>query len=512
MTRMGRPTLPARDATAATRRATAGPAARARREGAAWLVAAVAVTVGLRLARAHVGPVHVALAYFLLVLGGSARCGRRVGLALAAACFLAFNFFFVAPFGTLRVHDPLDWLVLLAFFATSAVAAQLLHRAQVAARAAEATAGELRRLARLGGEALHAPHADDAAAAIASAVREETGVDRCELYLHDPATGKLVLVAESGVIEDATGEGARAAPHTVQELLIAADARSLILPLLVSDRQVGLLYLRSGEVIAPDLGAHPFTRALAQYAALGLERIALSRAAAHTEALREADRLKDELLAAVSHDLRTPLTSIKATAHEIARSGDDRGELIEGEADRLNRYVTNLLDLSRLNAGALPVHLELVPVEDVAGALLQEVSALPGGAALQVALTGDDALLVGRLDLVLTLRALVNLVENALRHSPGDVGLRVHRVGDEVRFEVLDRGPGIRAEDRPRLFEPFQRGPGPRAGGAGLGLPIARRLIEAQGGTLTMDDRDGGGTRFTVRLPRAEIAAGVDAS
>ncbi|HEY0997918.1 MAG TPA: ATP-binding protein [Gemmatimonadaceae bacterium] len=496
----------------AASRGAPAPAGPAWREGAAWIAAAVVVTVGLRLVRAHVGPVHVAIAYLLVVLGGSARCGRRVGMALAALSFLAFNFFFVPPYGTLRVHDPLDWLELLAFFATGAVTAQLLHRAQGAARAAEAHAGELRRLARLGGEALHAAHADDAAAAIARTIREETGVERCELYLRDAATGQLAIVAQAGEVTDPATEGDPLGARTVQELLIAADARSLLMPLMVSDRQVGLLSLRSAQVIAPDLAAHPFTRALAQYAALGLERIALSRAAARAEALHEADRLKDELLSAVSHDLRTPLTSIKATAHEIALAGDERGELIEGEADRLNRYVTNLLDLSRLNAGAVPVHLELVPVEEVAGALLQEVSALPGGAALRVELAGDDALLVGRLDLVLTLRALVNLVENALRHSPGDVMLRVRRAGGEVRFEVLDRGPGIPAADRARLFEPFQRGASQRGDGAGLGLPIARRLVEAQGGTLEVEDREGGGTAFTVRLPRAEIGAGVHAS
>jgi two-component system sensor histidine kinase KdpD len=158
------------------------------------------------------------------------------------------------------------------------------------------------------------------------------------------------------------------------------------------------------------------------------------------------------------------------------------------------------------------VHLELVPVEEVAGALLQEVSALPNGAALQLSLTGDDALLVGRLDLVLTLRALVNLVENALRLSPRDVRVRIHGEGDAVRFDVLDRGPGIPAGERARLFEPFQRGAGQQGDGAGLGLPIARRLVEAQGGTLILADREDGGSCFTVRLPRAEVAAAVHAS
>ena len=475
------------------------------REATLWGLAGALVTAGLLLARGRAGAVHVAIAYLLLVLGASARCGRRVGMAIAAACFIAFNFFFVRPYGTLIVHDPLDWLVLLGFLVTGAVAAELLHRAQSAAEAAEHRAGELRRLARLGGEALHAARAEDAAAAIARVIREETRVASCDLFLHDEGRELLRLVARDALPE---------APPTeqeprVQDLLIAADARTLLVPLHVRERQVGMLVLRATHAIPPDLAALPFTRALSQYAALGVERIALTAAAAREAALREADRLKDSVVSAVSHDLRTPLTSIKAAASEIAASGDERGADIVDEADRLNRYVSNLLDLSRLKAGTLPVTLELVPADDVVGALLQEVSALSRGREVRVHMAGEDALLVARMDFVLTRRALVNLLENALRHSaaPAPVDIGVRRQREQVVFEVADRGPGIAPAERDRLFEPFQRGSDRRGPGVGLGLSIARQLVEAQGGALQLDARPGGGSTFTVAFPLADVSA-----
>jgi len=274
-------------------------------------------------------------------------------------------------------------------------------------------------------------------------------------------------------------------------------------------RQVGILVLRSDEVIPPDLAAQPFPQALAFYAALGLERIRLSAAATRAEALREADRLKDAMLATVSHDLRTPLTAIKATALAIAASGDGRAQVIESEADRLNRYVTNLLDLSRLNAGAIGVTLELVPAEDVLGAVLQQVAPLTTGHEVRVHGVDGDALLVGRMDFVLMLRALANVVENALRYSPegAPVELRVARSGTWLSFDVADRGAGVRIEDRERIFEPFERGDTSAGGhGVGLGLAIARRLVEAQGGTLAYAPRDGGGSTFTVRVRAGDIA------
>jgi two-component system sensor histidine kinase KdpD len=219
--------------------------------------------------------------------------------------------------------------------------------------------------------------------------------------------------------------------------------------------------------------------------------------------------LKDALIASVSHDLRTPLTTIKALAHELGASGDERAATIEEEADRLNRLVADLLDLSRLQAGGIPVRLELNVVDDLVGALVQRVSAALRGRELRVSIEGD-ALLVGRFDLAHSLRVLVNLVENAHKYSPAGtpIDLRVYRENNCIAFAVSDRGPGVAADQREHIFEPFYRAPGspPDVGGAGLGLAIARRLAEAQAGTLAYESRPAGGSVFTLRLPAGELA------
>jgi two-component system, OmpR family, sensor histidine kinase KdpD len=506
-------------------------------ERAAWIGGTALATALLLSIRGRIGEAHVALAYLLLVLGASARGGRRLGFVLALLSFVAFNYFFIPPYYTLAIHNRLDWLVLLAFLTTSAVATQLLHRAQSEAEAARRRAREIDRLAALGAESLNATRAEDAVSAIAQVILTGLDVGACEIYLRDPDTGHTRCVAratggvgtppalssaDAGLLDRAVeglalarradGSTYHAEPveaASATRHLLSTDARSVFLPLRVRDRQVGVLRLESGETIALDAGRQRFAEALAYYAALALERVQLASAAEHAEALREADRLKDALLASVSHDLRTPLTTIKALAHDIAVEGDERAAVVEEEADRLNRFVSDLLDLSRLRAGATPAATELVAAEDVLGAALQQLAGAVNGRIVNASLDPAEPLLVGRFNFVDTLRALVNLIENALKYSPAGSAIDVsaRRDGDWVAFEVADRGAGISAEDRERIFEPFFRGSrAPDAAGTGLGLPIARRSAELQGGSLEYAPRPGGGSVFTLHVPAVEIA------
>lgn len=344
-----------------------------------WLVAAGLATAAMWPFREALKEAHVVLVYLLLVLTGTARAGRAVGITLAIGSFLLFDFFLLPPFLTLSIADPLDWWILVAFLITGAVAAQLLHRAQRAAELAEQRAAEIE--------------------------------------------------------------------HLAQE-------------------------------------------------------------ANKVEALREADRLKDALLASVSHDLRTPLTSIRATAAEMRAEGHESAAIIEEEAERLNRFVTDLLDLSRIRAGALPLDTEINAAEDLIGAALLEVRGLPGGDRVQVRLPADDAVPVGRFDFVQALRALVNLLENALRYSPSGEAVRLELILSEsvLSFEVVDRGPGVPQEMRQRIFEPFFRGPDVVGReGTGLGLAISRSLAEAQDGGVEYRPADGGGSVFVLHLPREDL-------
>jgi two-component system sensor histidine kinase KdpD len=231
------------------------------------------------------------------------------------------------------------------------------------------------------------------------------------------------------------------------------------------------------------------------------ERDAVERA----EALREADKLKDALLASLSHDLRTPLTTIKALAHELQPLGDERTFIIEEQADRLNRLVTDLLEVARLEGGALPLDIQLNAADDLLGAVVQQVSGRPDQARLMVSLDDPATLSFGRFDFVHSLRIVGNLVDNAFKYAPPDTPIEVTAGVDKgtLIFRVSDRGNGIPAAERDGVFTPFYRSPltASAAQSSGLGLSIARRLAEAQGGTLTYIDRSGGGAIFELRLP-----------
>jgi two-component system sensor histidine kinase KdpD len=246
--------------------------------------------------------------------------------------------------------------------------------------------------------------------------------------------------------------------------------------------------------------------------AIALQRDRLQAEAVETEALRRSDDVKTALLRAVSHDLRTPLTTIKALAHDIAGDGDERAAVIEGQADRLNHMVADLLDLSRLNAGGLRLEPEINAAEDLVGAAIQQVAGALGDRELRTSLELSQPVQLGWFDFVHALRALVNLIENAAKYSPpgSPIDLAVARDGEWLTLTVADRGPGIDPAEGDRIFEAFYRSPqaARHTSGAGLGLAIARRLTEAQGGRLTHAERPGGGSLFTMRLPAAALAAG----
>lgn len=500
------------------------------RDAALWLAVLAATTAVLIPFRPELDKAHITLVLLLVVLGAGAQGGRVLGVGIGAASFLVFDWFFLAPLHTLVIANPLDWLVLFAFLATSIVAAQLLHREQESARVAKARADEVDRLATLGAEALAAARAEDALTAVASMIRASTGASRCDVYIagpsgirlgaasppEPPATAVPPLVdwvAKEGAPASQTDEGTSRLGRpgtTAREIARASDAgvRTVLVPLTVRRETVGVLRLEGTDIARLDDSQWRFLDALAFYAALGTERVRVAADVAHVEALREADRLKDALLASVSHDLRTPLTTIKALAHELGALGDERSQIIEQQADRLNRVVADLLDLSRLSAGAMPLHVELNAVDDLLSAALQDAEARLAGHSLAIDLPHDGTMLVGRFDLSLAIRTLVNLLENAVKYSsPGTtVSLAVRRTGVDLEIAVGDTGPGVPPGEEERIFTPFYRPPGarPDAGSAGLGLAIARRMAESQGGRVTYA-RNAHGSTFTLLLPAADL-------
>jgi two-component system, OmpR family, sensor histidine kinase KdpD len=327
---------------------------------------------------------------------------------------------------------------------------------------------------------------------------------------------RMTLAASADAVADvhrvalATSDGS-----IVIDSLVGEDASSRIeafgLPLFVESRLAGMLIV-GGSTQQPIAFAPPrrrFVATISYYAALGLERVRLAREAQDARELREANRAKDEVLATVSHDLRTPLTTIKLLAQAAAARGEAAGASIEEQVDRLADLVTNVLDLSRIRAGGVPLDVALNTAEDVIAAAVSRVQGVLRGRHIVTKVDLDQPALVARFDFVQTLRILVNLIDNALRYAPedGSVEINAERNGAWVAITVADRGPGVRPEERSRIFDAFYRPRSevPDAGRAGLGLSIARRLAELQEGTVEYSPRDGGGSLFTLRLPAVDL-------
>jgi len=485
-----------------------------------WGALFAVATAVFRARRDSVDTIHAMLAYLLVILGGSVSGGRPLGLALTVAGFLSIDYFFQLPYDTLTVSKPLDWLVLLSFLTTAVVTTHLLMQERARAAEAERRAGEVASLGRLGAEMLSTGLAADALIGIAGLIRASLEVAQCRIYGWDGEVVQLLTAAPA----DAADHPPAPDLDEVRRFALTTDAgdarsrangetngsggsepRRVFAALRAHGRSLGVLSLTDARPIALDPAQRRFLEALAYYAALAVERTRLVAEAERAEALREADRLKDTVLASVSHDLRTPLTTIKALAQEGARRGETNALAIDEQADRLGRLVADLLDLSRLKGGALPLNVELNTADDLVGAAIRQMAGLLGDRTIDTRLDFTEPALVGRFDFVQSLRIVSNLLGNALRYTPpsSPIELSVEREGEALVFAVADRGPGIPPGERERIFEPFYRAPGAPAdvGGSGLGLAIARRLAELQGGTLEYSARPGGGSVFTLRLP-----------
>jgi len=239
----------------------------------------------------------------------------------------------------------------------------------------------------------------------------------------------------------------------------------------------------------------------------------LSTEVRDAELLVESNKVKDIVLASVSHDIRTPLTAIRALAQNVASgAGDPRAqaETIVEQVDRLTHMVANVLDLSRLRAGAYPMNPEPNTAEDLVCATIREFGGVAGAERIRTEIDYTRPALTGEFDFVQSRRILMNLVDNALRYSPADAPVTIEVTARDSRllFRVMDGGDGIPVAERERIFEPFYRpqGVAPDLGRTGLGLAIARRLAEAQGGIVTYEVPEGGGSVFTLSLPLGKIA------
>ncbi len=437
-------------------------------------VAAVAIVTGaIQLLKPYIPVLSLGVLYVFAVLPIAIAFGMSYAIPVAVASMLAFNFFFLSPVYTFTLADSQNWFALLVFVVTAVVVSELATRSRRRAR-------ESALLAQ-----------------IATSLVEHGGVTAELERIAAEAAGALQV--EQARIE--------LGPEGTE----AAEAQ----PLVVGDRRVGTIYLE-GRRQGSEAARRRLLPALASLLGVAIDRERLAAEALEAEALRRSDAIKTAVLRSVSHDLRSPLMAILTSAGALSRRDfdldqTDRRELVEtilDEAERLDRVVGNLLDLSRLQAGAAQPEAEVSTIDDVVVRALDEVGETAGR--MEVVLPeGSPAV---RVDVHQIERVLVNLIENALRYSPAfeRVRVQVSATASDVLVRVVDRGPGISPAELERIFEPFQRGS--RSGeirGAGLGLAIARGFAEANGGRVWAESRQGQGASFVLALPVAQVAAAV---
>jgi two-component system sensor histidine kinase KdpD len=423
----------------------------------------------------------VLLLFLVLVVATAAVGGPLLAIATAIVAFMCANYYFAPPLHRWEIDDRQNLLALIVFLVVAGVVSAFVDAAARRARDATRARSDAETLARLAANVQY----DDPLADLIVFVRSSFGLDGASVLArtepgHDDAPWRTE--ASAGSTPPASPEGA-----------------DLTLPL--GDDVV--LALVGGRLTGAD---RQVLNAFAAQLSAARERARLSEAAAQATALTEANALRTALLQAVSHDLRTPLASIKASAsslrqHDIEWSPQDEAaflETIEDETDRLTALVSNLLDMSRLQAGVLQPELRPVNLEEVVPAAIASLGERAYGVVVDVPETLEPV----RADAALLERVVANLVENAMRWSPLDRPARVTagRVHDRVDVRIIDHGPGVKPANREQIFQPFQR-LGDRGGtGVGLGLAVARGFVRAMEGELIIEDTPEGGTTAVVSL------------
>ncbi|NEM90301.1 ATP-binding protein [Galbitalea soli] len=417
------------------------------------------------------------LSYQLFIVVIAVVGGIWPALFAAVAAGFCLDFFFVPPLYAIRISQPSHFLALVIFLVVAAIVSVVVDQAARRSRAATRSAAEAEVLATVASGVISG---SDAIEALVTRLREAFGMQRVELV----DDGQLVFAADEDDAPADAGVG-------VTELPVGEGARIILTgkPLAASDRRILAAFIAQLES--------------------ALDRRRLASEAAEMRPLAAADRLRSALLAAVGHDLRRPLAAATAAvtslrSRQIELSPSDREELLETADDSLRALsglVTDLLDVSRLQAGVIGVTLEPVHLDDVVGDALEELRLAPGAVALEL---GDTRPAVA--DATLLLRVLVNLLANAIRFAPAGTApiISTSEFAGRVQLRVIDAGPGIPADRREEVFLPFQRlGDTDNTAGVGLGLALSKGFVEGMGGTLETEDTPGGGLTMVVELEAA---------
>ncbi|MFL6214373.1 MAG: ATP-binding protein [Blastocatellia bacterium] len=463
------------------------------------------VTVLYKAMITGVNETTVALSFLLVVLAVASMYGLGPAIVGSVVGMLCFNFFFLPPYGTLTIHDPQNWVALLAFLVTAVTASHLSSAARERANEAETRRVEVWKLYQLSRAIIATPDSETAVSSVAHQVVEVFGFDYCAVFL--PEAGQWKRVAIAG--DDSTP----IAQSTIERVFrfgdpsrVAAMPGLAYTPLKVGVKTIGVMISSSPEIERGTI------EAIAGLVALALERARFLKEVSRTEALRQSDEFKSAVLASVSHDLRTPLTAIRTAVdslldESISWSPEALHEfhlIIGEEVNRLTRLVQNLLEMARIEAGELRISKQWDSLSEIINNVLaRTASALRNR---RVRVEPAEHHLAVKLDSRLIAEALANLVENAAKYS--SAGSEITISGDvqdgELVVSVKDEGMGIGPDEINHVFDKFYRGThlaGKTTSGTGMGLAITRGIIEAHGGRIWVDSRFGQGTIFFFAIP-----------
>lgn len=482
------------------------------------LVSAVTL-LGLPL-RGVIEPTNLVMFYLLVVIIAAIRLGRAAAILASLLSVIAFDVVFIPPYYTFVVADAQYLLTFAGLLGVSLIVSTLTARAREQAQVAQRREAQTSVLYELSRNLAAAAELKDVTQAVVTHVTQILG-GAAAVLVHDGQA--LVLRSASHGYQLDAGEYA-VAEWTYQHhhpsgkgTNTHANADGFYLPLRTAQEVVGVL-----GVFRPDSEnritgeQRRLLESFSSQAALAIERSQLAEEARRARLLHETEKLQTALLNSISHDLRTPLATITGTLSSLR---DDRELLDEHaqrdlldsaheEAERLNRLVGNLLDMTRLEAGAMKISVEVADVEDAIGVALSQLA--PRLHRSQIVVETPDELALAPMDFVLMVQVFVNLLDNAVKYSPAGapITVRVYTIADELRVEIADHGPGIPPEELERIFDKFYRAQEQDGvGGTGLGLSISKGIVNAHGGRIWARNRDEGGAIFTVALPLAPVVA-----
>ena len=447
----------------------------------------------------------IAMSFLIVVLLVAATSRLWVAVTTSLASVLAFNFFFLPPVGTLTIADPQNWMALFALLAVSLVASNLSAVARARTQEAEARRDELGRLFDLSRDILLITDSQAANASLAGFISRRFDLDYVAICMPQ---GTEWLVFEAGPQRPTPDPKAlSAAFHRIEDgQSSSAGSRPVrFVPLRLGARPIGLLAAAGRSIDSATFDA------VAGLAALAIERTQFLDDRKAADLARQSESLKSALLASLGHDLRTPLTAIRVAASNLQASWPDERErreqsdLILSEVDRLTRLFQNILEMARIDAGAVAEDARWVAPSEIIEAARSSVEHALRGRVVEVSVDSDRLV---RLDPRLTSAALSHLLENAAHYAPGMLPIHVSASVTDggLAIAVRDRGPGIPEPDLAHVFERFYRGVNAkdRRSGTGMGLAIAKGVLAVERGRLFAENCPDGGARFTIVVP-AEV-------